>query len=86
MTDAEICEQVEDSISEPIVEVDSVEIDDFLDAPSSYDALQMIQKLKKYFSQNGKSDANIHSLNLQETQIELKCKNVQSKVVTDYFN
>ena len=52
MTDAEIYEQVDDSIEESIVEVDSVEIDDFLDALSSYDALQMIEKLKTYFSQN----------------------------------
>ena len=46
MTDAEICEQVEDSYEESTVEVDSVEIDNFLDALSSYGALQMIQKLK----------------------------------------
>ena len=47
LTDPEMYEQVEDSIQKPIVEVNSVEIDNFPDAPSSYDALQMIRKLRK---------------------------------------
>ena len=85
MTDEDICEQVEDAIQEPIIELDLAEQDHFPEAPSAYEALQMTQKLRMYFLQNGKSDSNTLSLDYLETQIELRSKNVQSKVA-DYFN
>ena len=58
MTDAEFWDQVEDSLQEPIEEVDSVEVYDFPDAPSSFDAFQMIQNFRMFLLQNGNGVAN----------------------------